>query len=44
VREAASLAALTVSDMCKADNRGLSFGNVAPLRKAGGKSGEFIRS
>jgi cyclic pyranopterin monophosphate synthase len=40
---AASVAALTVYDMCKAVDRGMSIGNVELLRKAGGKSGEFIR-
>jgi cyclic pyranopterin phosphate synthase len=41
---AASVAALTVYDMCKAVDRGMSIGNVELLLKAGGKSGEFIRS
>jgi cyclic pyranopterin phosphate synthase len=40
---AASVAALTVYDMCKAVDRGMSIGNVELLHKAGGKSGEFIR-
>jgi cyclic pyranopterin monophosphate synthase len=41
---AASVAALTVYDMCKAVDRGMSISNVELLHKAGGKSGEFTRS
>src|SRR5438477_3846507 len=41
---AASVAALTVYDMCKAVDRGMSIGNVELLHKAGGKSGEFTRA
>ena len=40
---AASVAALTVYDMCKAVDRGMSIGNIELLHKAGGKSGEFTR-
>jgi cyclic pyranopterin monophosphate synthase len=40
---AASVAALTVYDMCKAVDRGMSIGQVELLHKAGGKSGEFVR-
>lgn len=40
---AASVAALTVYDMCKAVDRAMSIGNVELLHKAGGKSGEFRR-
>jgi cyclic pyranopterin phosphate synthase len=40
---AASVAALTVYDMCKAVDRGMSIGSVELLHKAGGKSGEFVR-
>ena len=40
---AASVAALTVYDMCKAVDRAMSIGQVELLRKSGGKSGEFIR-
>jgi cyclic pyranopterin phosphate synthase len=40
---AASVAALTVYDMCKAVDREMSIGHVELLHKAGGKSGEFIR-
>ena len=41
---AVSVAALTVYDMCKVIDRGMSIGSVAVLHKAGGKSGEFRRS
>ena len=40
---AASVAALTVYDMCKAVDRGMSILSVELLHKSGGKSGEFIR-
>jgi cyclic pyranopterin monophosphate synthase len=40
---AASVAALTVYDMCKAVDRGMSIGNIELMHKIGGKSGEFIR-
>jgi len=40
---AAAVAALTVYDMCKAVDRGMSIHNVELLHKAGGKSGEFRR-
>jgi cyclic pyranopterin phosphate synthase len=40
---AASVAALTVYDMCKAVDRGMTISEVQLLHKAGGKSGEFIR-
>ena len=38
---AASVAALTVYDMCKAVDRGMVISEVKLLRKAGGKSGDF---
>src|SRR6185503_7810424 len=41
---AAAVAALTVYDMCKAVDRAMSIGQVELLHKAGGKSGEFVRS
>src|SRR5260370_1440843 len=41
---AASVAALTVYDMCKAVDRGMSIHNIELLHKSGGKSREFIRS
>ena len=40
---AASVAALTIYDMCKAVDRGMSFSNVCLLSKTGGKSGTYIR-
>ncbi len=38
---AASIAALTVYDMCKALDRGIEIGEVRLLEKSGGKSGEY---
>ena len=38
---AASVAALTVYDMCKAVDRGMQIGNIRLLHKSGGKSGEW---
>jgi cyclic pyranopterin phosphate synthase len=40
---AASVAALTIYDMCKAVDRGMSIGPIELVHKAGGKSGEFQR-
>jgi cyclic pyranopterin phosphate synthase len=40
---AASVAALTVYDMCKAVDRGMTITNIELTHKSGGKSGEFIR-
>lgn len=40
---AASVAALTIYDMCKAVDRGMEIGAVCLLRKTGGKSGSFVR-
>jgi cyclic pyranopterin phosphate synthase len=40
---AASVAALTIYDMCKAIDRGMSFGDVCLLSKSGGKSGTYTR-
>ena len=40
---AASIAALTVYDMCKAAQRDIIIESICLLRKAGGKSGEFRR-
>ncbi len=40
---AASVAALTIYDMCKAVDRGMSFSEVSLLSKSGGKSGTFTR-
>ena len=38
---AASVAALTVYDMCKAVDRGMTVENVRLVHKSGGKSGEW---
>lgn len=40
---AASIAALTIYDMCKAVDRGMSFGDICLLTKSGGKSGTYVR-
>src|SRR5579872_2426163 len=40
---AASIAALTVYDMCKALDKGIEIRNVVLERKSGGKSGEYRR-
>ena len=40
---AASVAALTVYDMCKAVDRGMTISDIQLLHKVGGKSGEFVR-
>ena len=40
---AASVAALTVYDMCKAVDRGMVISEVKLLHKSGGKSGTFAR-
>ncbi len=40
---AVSVAALTVYDMCKAVDPGMSIEGIELLYKAGGKSGEFVR-
>ncbi|MEJ2133315.1 MAG: cyclic pyranopterin monophosphate synthase MoaC [Gammaproteobacteria bacterium] len=41
---AASVAALTIYDMCKAVDRGMVIEEVALLEKSGGKSGHWVRS
>ena len=41
---AASVAALTVYDMCKAVDRGMTISQVRLLEKAGGKSGNWSRT
>jgi cyclic pyranopterin phosphate synthase len=38
---AASVAALTVYDMCKAADRGMVVADLRLLRKSGGKSGDW---
>jgi len=40
---AASVAALTIYDMCKAVDRGMTITDVRLLHKSGGKSGEWNR-
>lgn len=40
---AVSTAALTIYDMCKAVDRGISITDIKLVRKTGGKSGDFIR-
>lgn len=40
---AASVAALTIYDMCKAIDRGMSFSDICLLSKSGGKSGRYTR-
>ena len=40
---AASLAALTLYDMCKAIDKGISLGPIRLLEKSGGKSGHWLR-
>lgn len=40
---AVTVAALTIYDMCKAVDRGISFGEIYLLSKAGGKSGTYER-
>ena len=40
---AASVAALTLYDMCKAVEKGISIGPVRLLEKSGGKSGHWVR-
>jgi cyclic pyranopterin phosphate synthase len=40
---AASVAALTIYDMCKAVDKGIEIREIVLQRKSGGKSGEYIR-
>ena len=40
---AASVAALTIYDMCKAVDRGMVIKDVCLLSKEGGKSGDWLR-
>ncbi len=40
---AASLAALTIYDMCKAVDRAMVVSNIRLMKKTGGKSGTYIR-
>ncbi len=39
---AATVALLTIYDMCKAADRGMTIGGVRLLEKSGGKSGHFV--
>ncbi len=41
---AASIAALTVYDMCKSVDRGMRIDGLRLVHKAGGKSGEFVQA
>ncbi|MBI4320334.1 MAG: cyclic pyranopterin monophosphate synthase MoaC [Chloroflexi bacterium] len=41
---AVSVAALTIYDMCKAIDRGMTIREVALVRKSGGKSGTYERA
>lgn len=41
---AASVAALTVYDMCKALDKGIEIREIVLERKSGGKSGDYVRS
>jgi cyclic pyranopterin phosphate synthase len=41
---AASVAALTVYDMCKALDKGIEIREIVLQRKSGGKSGDYVRS
>lgn len=40
---AASVSALTIYDMCKAIDRGMSIGPIQLVEKRGGKSGTYLR-
>src|SRR5437762_14145655 len=40
---AASVAALTVYDMCKALDKGIEIRQIVLNRKSGGKSGDYVR-
>ncbi len=40
---AVSVAALTLYDMCKAIDRGMTIGEIMLERKSGGRSGEWVR-
>jgi len=40
---AASVALLTIYDMCKAVDRGMTISDVRLMAKSGGKSGDFVR-
>ena len=40
---AASVAALTIYDMCKAGDKGIEIREIVLQRKSGGKSGDYVR-
>ena len=40
---AASIAALTIYDMCKAVDKGMIIEDIKLMKKSGGKSGDYIR-
>ncbi len=40
---AASVAALTIYDMCKAVDKGIEIREIVLQKKSGGKSGEYVR-
>jgi len=40
---AVSVAALTIYDMCKAADKGMTLSDIRLVRKTGGKSGTFVR-
>lgn len=40
---AVSVAALTIYDMCKAVDKGMTIGDIRLMRKSGGKSGNYQR-
>jgi cyclic pyranopterin monophosphate synthase len=40
---AASVAALTIYDMCKAVDKGIEIREIVLQRKSGGKSGDYVR-
>lgn len=41
---AVSVAALTIYDMCKAIDKGMTISNIRLMKKTGGKSGTYVRS
>lgn len=41
---AASVAALTIYDMCKAVDKNMVIGNIRVMEKKGGKSGDYMRN
>ena len=41
---AASVACLTIYDMCKAVDKGMELGEIGLVEKTGGKSGHYVRA